>query len=103
MSFSRHAVLAPYVRRGLLLWCGVRALISAIMLLAGDDPLRTSFAAALLIGAVAVMAGVAETSRRHEWALLGNLMVRPQILAGIFAASAMAGEVVLRGLGIVLR
>lgn len=103
MSAGRHAVLAPYFQRGLALWCGVRALISAFLLLAGDDPLRISLAAALLIVAVAVMAGVAETSRRGEWALLGNLMVRPSVLAGTFAAAAIVGEVVLRGVGIVLR
>ena len=103
MNPGRHAVLAPFLRRGVLLWGGVRGLMSAIMLLAGGDPLGTPFATALLVIGVTVAAGIADTFRRHEWALLGNLMVRPPVLAGIFAAPAAIGEVVLRTVGIVLQ
>ena len=100
---GRHAVLAPFFQRGVLLWLGVRALASLITMLAGGDPLRTPLGTALLLAMLTVTAGIADTSRRHEWALLGNLMVRPLALAGIFAASAVAGEVVLHALGTVLR
>ena len=55
-----------------------------------ERPLRS-----VTLVAVSVVASLADTQRRREWALLGNLGMHPGMLASIFAASAVGGEALL--------
>jgi hypothetical protein len=91
-------VARAYVLRGLTLWIGARAIGSAVVALAGGDPLHLPVAARLLMIACAVVAAAAQTLRLRERVLLGNLGVTGAEVLAWFAAAAMAGELALAGI-----
>jgi hypothetical protein len=96
-------VVRAYLSRGAWLWLAARALLSAVFLLAGTNPLQLSAAAVVEIILLSVGLSFLETHRRRERVFLANLGVRPLVLGALFAAAAMTGEVALRLGGAVLR
>jgi hypothetical protein len=87
-----------YFLRGLTIWIGTRGIASAVLALAGGDPLHLSVTARLMMIAFAVVAAAAQTLRLRERMLLGNLGVTAAEVLAWFASAAVAGEAALAGL-----
>ena len=88
-------IVQQYVVRGILLWVGVRALVSAVAALAGTNPLHLTPASIMLLVAAAPVLGVVDVVRRHERALLENLAVSRTALVACLAGPAMLGELAI--------
>jgi hypothetical protein len=91
-------VARAYLLRGLSLWIGARAIGSAVVALAGGDPLHLPVAVRLVMIAISVVAAAAQTLRLRERMLLGNLGVTVAEVLACFAAAATAGELALAGI-----
>jgi uncharacterized membrane protein YfcA len=89
---SNLLVTRMYLARGARLWIGVRLMGSAMMALAGTDPLHPAFAATMLIVGASAVLGVVDMHRRHERALLENLAVSRTSFFGFFVGPALVGE-----------
>lgn len=85
-------VTRKYLARGAQLWIGARLLVSALVVLAGMDPLRLTLPATILILAGSFAIGIADVYRRHERALLENLAVSRTALVLFLSGPAMIGE-----------
>jgi hypothetical protein len=88
-------VTRKYLARGARLWIGARLLVSALLILSGADPLRLTFATAMLIVCGAVVVGLADLYRRHDRVLLENLAVSRTVVFVFLAAPAMLGELLI--------
>ena len=88
-------IVQRYVVRGMLLWVGVRAIVSAVAALAGTDPLHLTPALILMLVGGSVALGVVDVLRRHERALLENLAVSRTALVAFLAGPAMLGELAI--------
>jgi hypothetical protein len=88
-------LVRAYVVRGAWLWLGTRALLAIMLLLAGGSPLDLGGGGDLLAVALAVGLSFLETHLRGERFLLANLGAHPVMLGALFAAPALAGEIVL--------
>lgn len=88
-------VARAYLFRGTKLWLVTRAALSGAFILAGDDPLRLSAAAIAGILLLSISLGYLDTRIHRESVLLGNLGVSPLSLGALFAAPALAGEILL--------
>lgn len=88
-------VVRAYLSRGARLWLATRAMLAAVFLLAGSNPLRLSAAVVLEVILLSVVVSFLNTHRHRERALLGNLGVRPFMLAILFAGPALIGEAAL--------
>lgn len=88
-------VVRAYATRGFTLWFLVRLVISALLVMARENPLRVSPSAVLYIVVIVGVAGFADLKRRHELALLGNLGVSRGYLVAFFAVPAIAGEMLI--------
>ena len=88
-------IVQQYVVRGMLLWVGVRALVSAVAALAGTDPLHLTPASIMLLVGGSLALGVVDVLRRHERALLENLAVSRTALGVFFAGPAVLGELAI--------
>ena len=88
-------IVQQYVVRGMLLWVGVRAIVSAVAALAGTDPLHLTPASILLLVGGSLALGVVDVLRRHERALLENLAVSRTALGVFFAGPAVLGELAI--------
>jgi hypothetical protein len=89
-------IVRAYLSRGARLWLVARALLSAVFLLAGTNPVQLSAAAVVEVILLSVVLSFVETHRRRERAFLANLGVGPLVLGALFAGPAMIGEVALR-------
>lgn len=89
-------IVRTYLGRGLGLWLVVRAVGTAVLLVGHVNPMRLPVASSIQLVAFAVGVCFLETHRQREWALLGNLGVRPGSLAVIFALPAIVGEATIR-------
>jgi len=92
-------IVRAFALRGTRLWLGTRALVSLFVALAGSHPLRLSAAAIIYVVLLSIAVCFIDTWWNRERALLGNLAVSPPLLAGLFAAPAVIGEVVLSMVG----
>ena len=96
MSFPPSALIArTFFARGALLWAGTRALLSAVFLLGGVDPMRLTLGSIILVLAATIGVGAADILRRHEGLLLANLGVSRATAIAFFALPALFGEIVL--------
>jgi hypothetical protein len=95
-------IVRAYLSRGARLWLATRVMLSAVLLLAGTNPVRLSAAVAVAIVLLTVVVSLLDTHRRRERALLGNLGIRPLLLGALFAGPALIGEVALRLAGAAL-
>lgn len=89
-------VTNAYLRRGLLLWLVIRAALTCVLWIAGDEVWQLSAIALVEVVLLIVALGWLETLRHRERALLGNLGVSPLLLSALFAVPAMLGEAMLR-------
>lgn len=85
-------IARTFLIRGAWLWLGARLLASAVIALAGTNPLDFSFMASLLIVVISAALGAVDMVRRHERALLENLGVSRMTLLAFFAGPAILGE-----------
>jgi len=85
-------IIRAFLTRGAWLWIGARLLASAVIALAGTNPLDFSLMASLLIVGVSTALGAVDVVRRHERALLENLGVSRMMLLAFFAGPAALGE-----------
>src|SRR4051812_49452674 len=89
-------IVRAYLTRGLIIWVGARLLVSAIIALAGANPLDTTPGTVLGIVVCATILAVAQTTRLRESILLGNLRISPLMLASMLAIPAAIGELFVR-------
>jgi hypothetical protein len=88
-------IARKFLGRSARFWIGARLLVSGLVLFAGMDPLRLTFAATMVIVGASVVMGVAEMYRRHERALLENLAVSRTMMFVFLAAPAILGELII--------
>ena len=88
--------LRQYLLRGVQLWAGTRALLTAVIMYAGADPLRLSMGSMLVSILLSVAVNFAAVRRNHERVLLGNMGFGPLFLGALFAAPALVGELAIR-------
>ncbi|MGH9421496.1 MAG: hypothetical protein ACRD3J_16075 [Thermoanaerobaculia bacterium] len=86
-------MIRAYPRRAFLLWLALHVFIAAV---SGGNALAFGTEGMLVLGVVAGAVGYADTSRRHELRLLGNLGISEFIPSAIWAATIMLLEIVLR-------
>ena len=91
-----------YVLRGARLWFGTRALVSAILFLAGLHPLRLPIHIVVVIVLVSVSVCFVDCHRHRERVLLGNLGIGSRLLIAMFVVPALLGESLLWAGGTVL-
>jgi hypothetical protein len=89
--------------RGMRLWGVARALCSAVVALAGANPLHLGFPSSALIVGACVALGLADIRRRHERVLLANLAVPGVARAAFFAVLAFMGESAVAAVASMLR
>lgn len=99
---SSQLVFESYLSRGARLWLLTRATITAVLLLAGGDPLRLPVT--VMVGLIMLTVAVCfiDTYRHRERALLGNLGVNPLLLLAMFTGPALLGEFAVRMFGAAL-
>src|SRR5262245_50444633 len=95
-------IVRAYVGRAARLWLLTRLAVGIVFLFGQGDPLDVSTRNSFGLVLVSTFACVAETTRRRELVLLGNLGVSYAQLAVFFALPAIAGEALLRILMAVL-
>lgn len=88
-------IIRAYCFRGARLWLTLRALLSALFVVAGGEPFDVPVAVAVAIIALSVFLSFLDTYRYRERVMLGNLGVRPSVLAGLFFIPAIIGEATL--------
>lgn len=92
---SVHPALASaFLRRGLLLWAGIRLIVQLVRMSA-SDPTPLSAEAASLIPVIAMAAGYADVRRRREAVLLANLGIGRGGLFLLLAAPPALAELAL--------
>ena len=92
-------VIRHYIFRAAKLWLIARMALSALIVLAGDNPLRLSFAAIIATIILVSFLGLVEVRRNREQSLLGNLGVSSQTVITMLSAPAVFGEALLWLLG----
>ena len=89
---ANRLVARNYLRRAAVLWVGARLLVSAVVGLAGGDPLHLGAPAALVVIAATATLACVQTLRLRERVLLGNLGISVGALSLYFAAPPLFGE-----------
>lgn len=92
-------LVAAYLRRGIWLWISLRLLATAAFLFGDADPMPFWNSGSIgMVAAVAVLA-FADMHLRKEHVMIGNLGVASAVIAGICAAPAVAGEILITLVG----
>ena len=89
-------IVRAYVGRGARLWLLTRLAVGIVALFGQLNPLDVSTRSSFGFVVLTTLACAAETTRRRELVLLGNLGVSHAQLAAFFALPAIAGESLLR-------
>jgi hypothetical protein len=89
-------IVRAYVGRGARLWLLTRLTVGIVASFATLNPLDVSTRNSVGLVVVTAFACAAETTRRRELVLIGNLGVSYVQLAAFFALPAIAGEALLR-------
>ncbi len=76
-----------------MLWLALHIFLFVV---SGGDILALGTRAALVFAVIGAVVGHADTSRRHEYGLLGNLGFPRQAPEAIWAATMIVLEIVLR-------
>jgi hypothetical protein len=93
---QRHwPFLHAYFLRGVRCWLATRALVTVVLWLGGLSALRLSSIASAEMVAMSIGVGIFDTYLRRERDLLANLAIHPLELAGVFAAPALLGELLM--------
>lgn len=79
--------------RALFLWLALHAFLFAA---SGGDILALGTTATIALGLIGGVVGHADTARRHEYGLLGNLGITKQTPIVAWAATMLGLELVLR-------
>jgi hypothetical protein len=93
---ANRLFLRLYLLRGAQLWVGTRALLTAVIMYAGADPLRLSAGGMLVSILLSVAVNFAAVRRNQERVMLGNMGFGPLFLGALFAAPALVGELAIR-------
>lgn len=91
-SFDNH-LLRAYPARALFLWFALHAFIAAV---SGGEIIAFGTKATIVLAVIGAVAGNADTRRRHEFGMLGNLGVPRFAPSCIWAGSMVVLETVLR-------
>jgi hypothetical protein len=86
-------LVRAYAVRSARLWVGLRAATALTFSLAELPPFPRSAGAVHLFILISMLLCFADVWRRHERVLIGNLGVRPWILAAVCLAPPAFGEV----------
>ncbi len=94
ISLPARLIVRSYLVRSARLWVVARGLLVLQLLYAGQAPF--GFPSSVTAVAVTAALGLAETHRRREWALLGNLGVGMRELIPLLLVPPAIGETVLQ-------
>jgi hypothetical protein len=86
-------VIKAYPMRALFLWLALHAFLFAV---SGGEILALSYGATILLGLIGAVAGHADTSRRHEYGMLGNLGIAKHFPVTAWAGTMICLEMLLR-------
>lgn len=86
-------MIRAYPVRALMLWLALHIFLFVV---SGGDILALGTRATLVLAAIGAVVGRADTSRRHEYGLLGNLGIPKHAPAAIWAATMIVVEIALR-------
>jgi hypothetical protein len=87
--------LRAFLLRSATLWIGTRIVFSLVLLRAGVNPLRLSFASNVESILLTVVVAFVASRRQNEQVFLGNLGLSPSFLTAVYAIPAIAGETLL--------
>jgi hypothetical protein len=90
--------LQVYLVRGATCWLAAHAVVAIVALFGGLPAIPLTAAGAVEMIAVSAALGFADTLRRREMALIGNLAIHPVALTGALAAPAVLGELILHAI-----
>lgn len=76
-----------------MLWLALHAFLFAV---SGGDIVALGTKATIVLGVIGAVVGHADTSRRHEYVMLGNLGISKETPAATWAGTMVVLEVVLR-------
>jgi uncharacterized membrane protein YeaQ/YmgE (transglycosylase-associated protein family) len=79
--------------RATMLWLALHAFLFAV---SGGDILALGTNATIVLGVIGAAVGHADTSRRHEYGMLGNLGIAKQVPGAVWAGTMIILEIVLR-------
>jgi hypothetical protein len=91
--------LQAYLVRGATCWLAAHAVVAVVAWFGSLPALPLTTSGAVDMIAVSVALGFADTLRRREMALIGNLAIHPVALTGALAAPAILGELILHAIG----
>ncbi len=86
-------MIRAYPKRAFLLWLALHVFIAAV---SGGNALAFGTKGTLVLATIAALVGYADTSRRHELRLLGNLGIPVSVPSVVWAATIVLLEIVLR-------
>ena len=79
--------------RALFLWLALHAFLFAV---SGGDIVALGTTATIVLGLIGAVVGHADTSRRHEYGMLGNLGIAKHTPAAAWAGTMVILEIALR-------
>ncbi|CAN5752324.1 hypothetical protein BH11GEM1_BH11GEM1_04410 [soil metagenome] len=94
--YANTLVSRALIKRGALLWLGTRMLSSAVLLLAGANPLELTLGASVGVMAIATVLGFVQTARMREQVFLANLGIPLPAITPFLLAPVVVGELLLR-------
>jgi hypothetical protein len=92
---TNRRLLIAMLRRSARLWLLTRLALSAVLLFAGDDPLRLPLSVNAVVVVFCVTAGFLDVQRHHERDLFANLGVRRRDLLPWLLLPVLLGECAL--------
>ena len=95
MKIANVSIANAMLLRATRLWIVGRVALSGLLILAATDPFRLSVSTTVIFLALCVGMGYLETHINHERDLLANLGVKRRILAMLFLAPAIVGELLV--------
>ncbi|MEP6508204.1 MAG: hypothetical protein ABJC63_08255 [Gemmatimonadales bacterium] len=92
-SLSGNHLLRVYPPRALMLWLALHAFIAAV---SGGEIVAFGTPATIVLAIVGAAVGKADTRRRREYGMLGNLGIPKGTPSGIWAGTMVVLETCLR-------
>lgn len=86
-------MIKAYPIRASFLWLALHAFLFAV---SGGEILALGTSATIVLGVIGAVVGHADTSRRHEYGMLGNLGIPKHMPAATWAGTMVIVEITLR-------
>jgi hypothetical protein len=91
--------MQAYLVRGATCWLAAHAVVGIVAWFGSLPALPLTASGAVEMIAASGALGFADTLRRREMALIGNLAIHPVALTGALATPAILGELILHAIG----